>query len=440
MDDAREAPEYGAEDVLATGRSDEPEPEPEGREARRVRSRPSPWNRKRDRAAAVIITVAVLVGALMTWTFSDVRATTSEQAAPPPPLPPQADAVPGNLTELWQAPSPATPEPVGEQNSVVTGNGGEVAGRDALTGQIRWRYERDIELCTVAGAWKRAVAVYRKDTGCSEVTQLDADTGRRTAQRNGDAELDTRLIFDGTHVTATGERLLNTWRDDLVKSMEYGDVPAKLNPDRQPRTGCAYGSVAAASGKVGVVERCAGDTGDRLTVYKANSGESDEPKPLYSTVLAGRSAQVVALAGDFTAVALPEQRQFVVYGKDGKPHATYPLDVPAEDLAGDPPGRAAATMRGGAGTYWFTGSRTVSLAKEDLRPRWSIPGTIGSGAVFDKQLVLPIPGGLTVVDEQDGRTIRTVGVDRHGYSGPVSLSAVGPVLLEQRGETVAALR
>jgi len=454
VDDAREGTGYGDEDVLtppatarpgstagsvtpetATSRtSPEPEPGP------RVRSRPSPWNRRRDRVIAASIAVICLAAGLVLWNFSDVRATTSDQAAPPPKLPQAQPAVPGTLTEMWQAPSPATTVPVGEADAVITGSGGEVAGRDPFTGEVRWRYARDLELCTVAGAWNKALAVYRKDTGCSEVTQLDPGTGRRTAQRNGDAELGTQLINDGSHVTATGKRLLNTWRDDLVKSMEYGQVYGLVNPKKQPRTGCTYGSVTASGGKVGVIERCDGDPADRLTVYKSNGGESDEPKPISSSVLAGRSAKIIAMSGDYTAVALPEQQRLVVYGKDGNQSAAYPLDVAAGELAQDPPGGLIPTAKGAAGFYWFTGSRTIALDKETLAPRWTLTGSRGTGSLFGNQFVLPIEGGLAVVDERTGTAIRTIGVDRRGYAGEVRLGTIGPVLLEQRGDTVAALR
>ncbi len=110
--------------------------------------------------------------------------------------------------------------------AVVTGNGGEVAGRDPVSGKVRWRYTRDLPLCTLAAAWSMAVAVYEKTDnllpagdpraagGCSEVTALDPATGKRGkqpqpgeerdkpdgGQRNSDAELGTRLLFDGSYV------------------------------------------------------------------------------------------------------------------------------------------------------------------------------------------------------------------------------------------------
>ena len=431
---------FGVEDVLANA--------PQGpvtRHAATSKPRSSPWNRKRDKVLAGVITVAFLLAGSLVWATSDTRATTSDVAVAGPDVPPAPDVVPGSLTEIWQAPSAAAPVPIADANTVVTADGGEVAGRDPISGQIRWKYSRDLQLCTVAAAWSKVNAVYAHDgvdglSGCSEVTQLDPATGRRTAQRNGDAELGTRLVSDGSHVTTTGKKLLNSWRDDLVKSMEYGEVRTLVKPNAQPRTGCTFGSVAAASGNVGVIERCPGDDGDRLTVFKSSGGEADEPKPLFSAVLAGRSAKLVAMAGESTAVALPEQQLLVVYGIDGTERAAYPLDLPASDLAEDPPGGVETTSVTGSAVYWFTGTKTLALSIEDLTPKWTLDSAAGPGITFANQLVIPIKGGLAVLNEEDGSTIRTIGVDRRGYAGPVQLGTIGPVLLEQRGDTLAALR
>lgn len=427
---------YGTEDVLDVQPVEDAEPPLGGKRARR-----SPWNRKRDRVIVALIVVVVAVTGVLIGVNSDKNATVAQVATTRPPgLPPAPATVPGSLTELWQAPSSATPIPIGEANNVVTADKSEVLGRDPSTGNVRWRYSRDLELCTVALAGVKVDAVYRKETGCSEVTQLDPGTGVRTAQRNGDAELGTRLVVDGSHVTTTGKKLLNTWRDDLVKSMEYGQVPAMVQPNKQPRTGCTYGTVAAASSKIGVIERCPGDPADRFTIFGASNDEADEPKVDYSTVLAGRNAKIVAMSGDLALIVLPEQKLLVIYGGDGLQKAAYPLDVPGADVAQDPVGGVMTTSWTAEGVYWFTGSKTMAFSRDDLTPRWTLNGTLGPGVQFGEQLVVPIKGGLAVLDELTGATIRTVGVGRHGYTGPVQLSSVGPVLLEQRGTTLAALQ
>ncbi|EHR49266.1 hypothetical protein SacmaDRAFT_0973 [Saccharomonospora marina XMU15] len=440
----------GKEDVLASGdaaggrEADESHPggpEQRGHQpARQRRGSKSPWNRPRDRAVAATLAVLALAAAVLVWWFSDSRATTQRTAAAPPPLPAEPASVPAGLSEIWRAPSSATSAPVSEGGLVITAADSAVQGRDPLTGQVRWSYARDLPLCTVTNAWSKVLAVYRKDMGCSEVTQLDAGTGRRTAQRNGDAELGTRLVEGGSHVTTTGDHLLNTWRNDLVKSMEYGRVPAQVNPDRQPRTGCEYGTVAAAADKVGVIEHCPDESGARLTVLKASGEDADKPEQEFSALLPEPDAALVAMADDAVAVAMPEHGRLFVFNGEGRQTATYPLDVPAAELSADPPGGVVATSRGGDNVYWFTGSRTVALSARTLRPLWTVHDTLGPGTLFADEYVVPIEGGLAVLNEADGATLRTVRVDRSVGEGTIRLAAAGPVLLEQRGDTMVALK
>lgn len=443
-DDDSEAPTQiiGVEDVLAGGVPVSTGPP---RHTMVRAERRSPWNRPRDRIIAALIAVVAVAAGLLVWAGSESRATVSETAEPGPALPAQPDAVPATLTELWSAPNGAEPVPVADGVTAVTASGGELLGRDPLTGQVRWRYSRDLQLCTVSEAWSRAVAVFGKDgvngeSGCSEVIGLGVDTGRREAQRTGSAPLGTRLVTDSAYVTAFGPTLLNTWRDDLVLTAEYGQVPALVNPDKQPRVGCTYGSIAATSSKVGVIERCPGDPGDRITVYRAVPKESDQPQVSFSQILPGYKARMVAMSGDHVAVAMPDQKLLVLYGPEGDQIAAYPLDLPASDLAQDPVGGVPVTSSTASTVYWFTGSKLMALSRDNLTPKWTLSSALGPGVTFDNQLVVPIQGGLAVLNEQDGSTIRTIGVDRHGYTGPVRLATIGPVLLEQRGDTVVALK
>jgi hypothetical protein len=54
--------------------------------------------------------------------------------------------------------------------------------------------------------------------------------------------------------------------------------------------------------------------------------------------------------------------------------------------------------------------------------------------------VVPVPGGLAVRNADTGAPLSTVALDRGGWHGPVRLGSIGPVLLEQRGPTLVALR
>lgn len=403
--------------------------------------RRNPFRRPIDYIVVVLIMVAALVVSLVLWDRSDIR-NTSLQTGPatvPALVPPSV--FPPSLAEVWTQPSSATPWPVVAGPTVVTAADGAVVGRDPLTGQQRWRYWRDLGLCTVAAAWGKVIAVYHKSTNCSEVTELDDVTGARGPQRNGDAQMGTELVVDGVYVTTTGSTLLDTWRSDLVQTMEYGTVPDFVNPGTQPRIGCGYGSVAATPGTIGVIERCLGAPGDRLTVYRATNSDATKPSVVFSTIVGNPGARLIALNDRYAAVIAPGPTRLLVFNaQTGTQVASYPMDLPADDLTGNPPGLIVPTSTGTGAVYWYTGSSTVSLSNTDFHPQWSVSGTLGAGTVFAGQYLVPVPNGIEVLNQVTGAKVGTIGVDRHGYTGPVAMASAGPMVFEQRGRTLAALR
>lgn len=441
----------------------------------------SRFHRGRDVAAAALIAVAAVVGGVLVWQSSDVRATTHTTYDAPVTSPARPTTFPPSLGESWRAPSPATAEPVVNGPAVITGDGGDVVGRDPLTGDVRWRYHRDLPLCTVSAAWTVAVAVYeknrnflpagdsRKAGGCSEVTAFDPATGNRgreirpdeqrtkpdLGQRNADAESGTRLLFDGSYLTATGAGLILTWRSDLVQTMEYGRIPAVVNPDRQPRTGCEFGTVAVDEGKIAVLERCPEDSSDRLTVYRATGNDSSEKPEVVSSVVTGaRGARVVAMSDECrigaedendvqvcTIVVAPDPARLLVFDENGQQVAEHPLSLAPGDLDfEDPPGHVVTAYEATGAVYWFTGSKTIALSKADMSPLWTVEDAQGPGVAFAGRILVPVRGGLTVLDPTDGERIGVIPVDRGGHTGPVTMATLGPMVYEQRGDTLVALR
>lgn len=405
-------------------------------------TRRNPFRRPIDYIVVVLIVVATLVVSITLWWRSDIRNTTLITGSPNVPSLAQPATFPPSLGEVWDQPSSATAWPVVAGPTVVTADNGSVVGRDPLTGDQRWRYTRDLGLCTVAASWNKVIAVYRKSVNCSEVTELDEATGARGPQRNGDAEFATELVVDGVYVTTTGPYLSDTWRSDLVQTMEYGDVPDFVNPEVQPRPECQHGSVAATPGTVGVIERCFGDPGDRLTVYRATASDATKPTVVFTTLVGSTTgARVIAMNSQYVAVVSPNPSRLLVFGaQSGTQVASYPLNLPAADLRGDPQGWIVPTATGTGAVYWFTGSSTMSLSNIDFHPQWTVQGTLGAGTVFAGQYLLPVPNGIDVVNQVTGNQVGKIGVDRHGYTGPVEMGTDGPMVFEQRGKTLAALR
>jgi hypothetical protein len=324
--------------------------------------------------------------------------------------------------------------------SVVTGDGSEVVGRDPLTGEPRWRYARDLPLCTVGSGWDQAIAVYQRGQFCSEVSTLDGGTGKRAAQRSSDTTAGVRLQDNGTLTVATSPRFVEVWRSDLVRTVEYGAVQAPEQPDRQPRVGCRYGSFALVTGRLGVVEHCSDEPSARLTVLVPDPKEADRPEEEFSVALPVSGGRLVALNADLAAVAAPDPARLLLLDNRGLVLESVPLAVPSSEVSGDPDDGVILRAAGANRLFWWTGSQTVALDATSLRPVWARPGTLGPGLAIGGDFVVPVPDGLAVIDPNTGAPVRTIPVDREGYTGPVTLGALGPMVLEQRGGTLVALR
>lgn len=406
---------------------------------RPLRQGPNPFRRPIDYIVAVLIVVSSVTVGVVLWQRSDIHNTVLVLGPSHVTAPAQPTRFPPSLDEFWSQPSPATPVPLVAGPTIVTANNGAVVGRDPLTGRQRWSYTRDLPLCTASYAFSKVVAVYRR-SNCNEVTELDPASGARGSQRNGDAQLGTRLVYDGTYVTTTGPTLLDTWRSDMVQTMEYGTVPDFVNPHTQPRAGCTYGSVVANAGMIGVIERCPHEPGDRLTVYRATATNADTPSVLFSTELGVYGTRLITMNDLYMAVAEPNPGRLVVYdAQNGKQVKTYPVSLTGDDMAGDPPGLVVPVTMTPYETYWWTGSSTVALSNTNLQPEWSVPGTLGPGTQFAGQYLVPVPNAVVVLNQANGGKVGQIGVNRHGYTGPVMMASLGPIVFEQRGPTLAAL-
>lgn len=391
-----------------------------------------------DVAVAAIIAIVVAVAATVIWIRSDARGTTSVTADVPAPEASTALSVPETLNEIWRADSPVTTAPIVAGGAVATADGGTVTGRDRLTGDELWRYQRDMPLCGAIGAWNTVVAVYRDQRGCSQVTQLDGATGERKAQRSSDADDVVTLSYDGTYVVSRGSERMEMWRSDLVRTLEFGRVDAPINPGKQPRTGCELSSAAAGGTRVSVLMHCPGEAGDRLSVLDAVPNDNQEPKEFGSSLIGAAGApgtRLIAASGDRTAVYLPpgptSGPRIAVYDGTGSEIASYPLAGPVSP--------DATAARNGSVFTWWTGTELIALSTSELAPRWTMSGAVGPGAIMAGSLLVPVTDGIAVLDPATGAEQRRIPVTRDAAAAPIATAVVGDVVLEQRGDEVVAL-
>ena len=219
-------------------------------------------------------------------------------------------------------------------------------GRDPATGESRWSYARDTDLCGVSWVYHYAVAVYRDDRGCGQVSTIDGSTGRRGPARSGYADPHVRLSSDGTTVLSAGSTRLELWRSDMVRMLAYGETDARVKPsNRGLHSGCTLESAAASSSAVSVLEACANQADLRLVLLRPGKDDDEPQQHLVAEpgIRAGSGARVLAVSETNTAVYLPSPQPRVdVIDETGTTVASTLLPKP-------PSSSAVATQTGQPG-------------------------------------------------------------------------------------------
>jgi hypothetical protein len=395
---------------------------------------------KGDIVAAAVIALVVAAAASLIWWTSDARATISRPAATPVPAPSPAREVPGALKQLWTAKSPATSAPVLVSGAVATGDGRRVDGRDPGTGQSVWSYARDSALCGVSWVYHYAVAVYRDDRGCGQVSTLDGATGRRGAARSSYADPRVRLSSDGTTVLSAGDTRLELWRSDMVRMLAYGETDARVKPsNRGLHSGCRLVSAAASSSAVSVLESCAHQADLRLVLLRPGK-EDDEPQQQVVAepgIGPDSGARVLTVWDNKTAVYLPSPQPRVEIVDDTG-------TTVSSTLLPKPPSTSAAVSQTGNLVTWWTGDSVMVFEANSLTPRYTIAAgettvPLGPGVMMAGRLLVPVTGAIGVYDPVSGSSERYISVNRAPSSAPVIPAVSGSRVFEQRGDTVVAL-
>jgi hypothetical protein len=390
-------------------------------------------------AAAAIATVVATAAALIWWT-SDARATISRPAIVPAPNPAPARTVPVSLRELWRVDSPATAQPVAVGGSVVTGDGRVIEGHDPVTGAVRWSYSRDSDLCGVSWVYRFAVAVYRDDRGCGQVSTVDGSTGQRGPARSSYSNRRVELSSDGTTVLSAGDTRLELWRSDMVRMLSYGEIDARIKPSSKGlHTGCRLTSAAASSLAVSVFEACGRQADLRLTLLRP-AKEEDEPDQhnvAEPGIGADSGAKILTVSETRTAVYLPvPQPRVDVIDETGT--------TVGSTLLPEPPLTSNVVSRSSNLITWWTGHRVMVFDAANLTYRYSIgpagsSAPVGPATVMAGKLMVPVTDGIAVCDPLTGVGEDFLAVRRPPGDAPVIPLASGAQLLEQRGRTLVAL-
>lgn len=481
----------------------------------------SPARRRRiDRIVAGGIALIVLAVTAVVYLTSDVRATT-DATGPELPAPSAPTTVPTALTQKWAlATDPAVGAVASPYGVVVIGQGNAAIGYDAETGERRWSYDRgsadgDQQLCaigsgdtdapgvTVRGKVRGVMVVSSKSGSCSQMMLLDPVTGARHYYRTSPNQAGGALAFGGPYAGWLGPSLAELWRDDLVRTIQYGDLPAPPKPNAT-HTGCLFTDMIIDDQQFATVEHCPDAGAPAQVVLNWTTPDSAPDKPddqdvfkhtPRATIDTGSSAaRLVGITSDRVAVLVSDPEPAVVlYDTAGQEVGRTPVDVSAQSIVdadrltdaggtaptpavrdgqlrfsvvgdtllavssqsatvtstptpspgGDLAGTAQAPTPGVLASE-LPGAEpsTVTEQIEDLSVAWTRHGVLGLPAMIGDQVLLPVAGGLAAVSSGNGNpgiVPAVIPVDRAGDPGRVDVAAVGPMIIETRGDSVVGL-
>ena len=403
-----------------------------------------PLRRERKDLVATAVIAGVLVLLVAVAWFSapirsaELRRADAEFVASGLPVDP-----PNNLTESFSLPDAALP---GVTAPVVSGGLLIANSRDTITahsptGELVWSYSRgDAPLCSLGAAWDKVVATYRSNVGCGDVVALTASTGEYAGTRSATAPADPVAISSNDRVGTVGAQRLELWRSDMVRTVEYGAVEAKQEPDLQPHEECRITSALTRTELLAVTEVCPEDPSVTwLRFQKATPEDSRAPEITSQVSIPDPGARLVAIAQDAAAVYVPGPAPAVLSFTEEGTETSRQSVAAASALALGEDVDAAAVADLPHHMTWFDGERLYLFAPTQLTVQHVFEDAIGTGVAVGERLLYPTEAGVAVADWESGAVERVIPVDRGAFVGPVSLNALGTTVVEKRAGTLVGL-
>ncbi|SDP42429.1 hypothetical protein SAMN04515671_4167 [Nakamurella panacisegetis] len=346
-----------------------------------------------------------------------------------------------------------------------------------------------------SGSVAGIATVYEENGFCSQVTTFDPVTGARGDVRTSPNERQGALAFGGPYAGWLGPDRIEVWRFDLVRTIQYGN---QINPPKagQSRLGCTFTDLALASNQFATVEHCPAEGANARVVLNFDDPGSVADHPsgwdtfehsIRVDIDTGAgAARIVGITADRVAVLVSAPTPaVVVYDASGQKTSTTPVDIPAAAIEAADSVKAPVKITPAVQTqderYSFIGGHVLAIStpsvdaiapktsfgggtvtsssniSDVLKPSSSAPTTVtvidlkldwvaadalGLPATLGNRVLLPTKAGLSVFDASTGpgTTPGTViKVDRGSYTGRVDATAIGKMIIEDRGSTVVGL-
>ncbi|GAB3088044.1 hypothetical protein [Corynebacterium aquatimens] len=393
----------------------------------------TPLRRTKNDLIATAVIAAVCCVALV-WAFfsAPIRQAHLETAAEEVPDQGVLAVVPSALTESWRvADESPRQRPLVVNGLIVAYSDNTITAYKADQTKV-WSYTRkDAELCGLESAWNKVVAIYRTSVGCGDVVAINAATGQYDRTRSSSAPDDVVSFASNDRVGIVGQTRAELWRDDMVRTVEYGRVEAPQEPNMQPNPDCELTSAMTRSDLFAVTEKC--EDGSYLRLQKTTPEDSRKPE-LHSSVLIPDGSYLVAVGQELAAIYDPAESTVAAYRQDGS--STAKAEVPPSNLLSNAAFGVARVETSDLpeNMTYHDGTNLMLLDPNNLQVTLIFKDTpLGTGVAVADRLLFATPGNITVANWKTKQAETNIPVDRGGYNGPVSVASAGPTIVEKRG-------
>ncbi|ALC05231.1 hypothetical protein CDES_03895 [Corynebacterium deserti GIMN1.010] len=388
---------------------------------------------KADFVTVGVISAIALIGVGTVWATAPIRGSELTPAAEPFVAESPLTTIPTQLSERWRASDDSSNHKPSITAGVIATAEGNTVKTYSPEGELLWSYERDKELCALSTGFDSVVATYKTGVGCGDVIAINANDGQYKATRSAIASDTVAPITSNDRIGILGTERVELWRSDLVRTVEYGEVEAPQEANQQPNPDCSITSAMTRRDLLAVTETCP----DESTYLRfMTTAPEDSRVPEVSQDIKIEDGRLIAIGETAAAVYVSQPTPAIVsYNAEGQIVGQIAVDpVEFSDL---PSQQTTADLT--HHMSWFTGDRLILLSPSQLNVRQVFDDALGTGTALNGSLLYPTTEGIAVANWDTGKVLRTIPVDRAGYTGEVSLGLVGQVLVEKRGSEIVAL-
>lgn len=403
-------------------------------------------NTKKDWIIVAAITIVSLLAITGVVATAPIRQSALSPAADTFTYPINIGLLADNYQQEWQQPGDNfNARPIVAAGLIIAtkteGTNSTVLAINPANGEEIWHYTRDVELCSLSSAWDSVIAVYRTGVGCGDVVRIDAPKGTYKHTRSAIAPNNVLPVTSNDRVGIVSNTRLELWRSDLVRTLEYGDVEAKNEPELQPHEDCEISSALTRTDNTAVLESC--DNTEWVRLQKTTPEESRSPEITKDIVLTGTGNQLIAINSAGVAVYNPTTSEILSYDGTGAiiaQQSVAPAPLIDAHTTANAPAFSPVTADLPHHMTWFDGQRLYLFKPSELTVSRTFEDAIGTGIALSGMLLYPTAEGWNLANWDTGEISRSIPIDRAGYSGSVSLVLSGDTIVEKRGTDLVGLR